>query len=221
MKILAIVFFARLRLLILLVMIGFIHSCGSSKMDSTWVKESYTERSYSKIAVVGIGKDLTARNTFEEDAVRLLKEQGINAVAGINMFPPSGTEEIRTAKDYIRIIQENDLEGVITMALVDSKESERYQPGQTLYSPSYYYVGEYIVRGYQRFETPGYYTTEKSYLIEAVLYNVKGELFEGKETIVWRGQSSLLEPTSVENASDTFTKKMVNQLIEDGILKTK
>ena len=66
------------------------------------------------------------------------------------------------------------------MALINSKETDRYKPGETLYVPSYYRVGEYIVRGYQSFNTPGYYTTEKSYLIEAILYNVKGDLHKGK-----------------------------------------
>ena len=73
-------------------------ACGPTKMGSTWTKETYQDRDYSKIAVIGIGKDLTARNTFEKDAVALLKEQGINAVEGILMFPPGGTEEIRTAE---------------------------------------------------------------------------------------------------------------------------
>ncbi|TMM57063.1 hypothetical protein FEE95_11265 [Maribacter algarum] len=196
-------------------------ACGPTKMGSTWTKETYQDRGYSKIAVIGIGKDLNARNTFEKDAVALLKEQGINAVEGILMFPPGGTEEIRTAEDYIKIIKKNNLDGVITMALINSKETDRYKPGETVYVPSYYRVGEYIVRGYQSFNTPGYYTTEKSYLIEAILYNVKGDLHKGKETMVWTGQSSLLQPASLQNASESFTKRMVNQLITDGIIAPK
>ncbi|WP_411029322.1 hypothetical protein [Spongiimicrobium sp. 3-5] len=193
--------------------------CAPAKMSSTWTKKDYTKRDYSKIAVVGIGKNLAARNTFEKDAVSLLRDQGINAVAGIVLFPPGGTTEIRTAADYIKIIKDNNLDGVITMALVDSDERDRYQPGETRYIPSYYRVGKYLVRRYAAYETPGYYSKTKSYLIEAVLYNLKGELFEGKETMVWTGQSSLVDPSSMESASKGFTKRMVNQLIADGILK--
>ncbi|WP_394971000.1 hypothetical protein [uncultured Croceitalea sp.] len=209
---------ANLQFVTLMVFTVLLMGCGAGKMQSTWTKDNYSDRMYSKVAVVGIGKDLKARNTFEEDAVRLLKEHGINAVEGITMFPPGGKVEIRTAKDYIKIIKENNLDGVLTMALVDSKENERYQPGETLYIPSYYRVGRYIYRGYQTYSAPDYYTNEKSYLIEAVLYNVKGELFEGKETMVWTGQSSLLDPSSLESASETFTKRMVNQIAKDGIV---
>lgn len=205
----------------LILFAGLVAGCGTAKMSSTWTKDNYEDRTYSKLAVVGIGKDLTARTTFEKDAVDLLKEQGINAIEGIEMFSPGGTEEIRTAEDYIKIIEENKLDGVITIALVDAKETDRYKPGETQYVPSYYRVGEYIVRGYRTFDTPGYYITEKSYLIEAILYNVKGDLFKGKETMVWTGQSSLLEPSSLNNASESFTKRMVNQLIADNIISPK
>ncbi len=195
-----------------------LNGCGTAKMNTTWTKESYQDRKYSKIAVIGVGKDLKARNIFEQNAVALFKNKGINAIESIGIFPPGGSEEIRTAEDYIQIIKENDLDGVITMALINSKETDRYKPGETLYVPAYYRVGEYIVKGYQTFNTPGYYTKEKSYLIEAILYNVKGELYEGKKTMVWTGQSSLLEPSSLKNASESFTKRMVNQLIIDGIV---
>ena len=209
------------KIFFVLLFICTLQACGITKMNSTWTKEGYDDRVYSKIAVIGIGKDLEARNIFEKDAVSLLKEQGINAIEGIGIFPPGGAEEIRTAEDYIRIIKDNNLGGVITMALIDADETERYKPGETLYVPSYYRVGQYIVRGYQTFNTPGYYTTEKSYLIEAILYNLKGNLHEGKETMVWTGQSSLLEPSSLENASESFTKRMVNQLVTDGIVSPK
>ncbi len=210
-----------LSILTIILTVGIIQGCGSAKMGSTWTKEGYTDRDYSKIAVIGIGKDLSARNTFEKDAVTLLREQGINAIEGITLFPPGGTEEIRTAEDYIKIIKENDLDGVITMALVDSKETDRYKPSETLYVPSYYRVGKYIVRSYQTYTTPGYYSSEKSYLIEAILYDVKGDLYEGKETMVWTGQSTLLEPSSLKNASESFTKRMVNQLMTDQIVTPK
>ncbi|WP_430965350.1 hypothetical protein [Spongiimicrobium sp. 2-473A-2-J] len=202
--------------LLLLILVG----CAPAKMSSSWTKKDYTKREYAKIAVVGIGKNLAARNTFEKDAVSLLRDQGVNAVAGTLLFPPGGTKEIRTATDYIKIITDNRLDGVLTMALVDSNERDRYQPGETRYIPSYYRVGKYIVRRYAAYETPGYYSKTKSYLIEAILYDVKGELFEGKETMVWTGQSSLVDPSSMESASKSFTKRLVNQLITDGILKT-
>ncbi|NAS11486.1 hypothetical protein [Poritiphilus flavus] len=203
-----------------LISVFFLLGCGPAKMSSTWTKDGYKDRAYGKVAVVGMSKDLESRNLFEGGAVALLKENGINAVEGISMFPPGSGKNLK-AKDYIRIIKENELDGVITMALIDSKESERYQPGETVYVPSYYRVGRYIARGYNVYSTPGYYQPTKTYLIEAVLYDVKGELSEGKETMVWTGQSSLMNPSSLESASKSFTKRLVNQLIADNIVSAK
>ena len=196
----------------------FLMSCGPAKMNSTWTKDNYVNRDYGKIAVIGISKNLNSRTVFEQDAVKLLRDNGINAVEGIGLFPPTGGEKMRTAKEYIKIIKEQNLDGVLTMALIDSQESDRYEPGETVYIPSYYRVGRYIVRRYNTIDTPGYYRSSKSFLIEAVLYNVKGELVEGKETMVWTGQSSLVDPSSVASASKSFTKQMVNQLLGDGII---
>ncbi|WP_298501623.1 hypothetical protein [uncultured Maribacter sp.] len=210
-------FFKTMMSLSICLVVSFLLGCGPAKMSSTWTKDTYKEKKYSKIAIIGISNDLLAKNTFEQDAVKLLKKQGINAVEGIKMFP-LGADKNKTAEDYIKIIKENNLDGVITMALIDSKEKDRYVPGEALHIPTYYRVGKYIVRSYQTIDTPGYYTTSKSFLIEAILYDVKGDLYKGKETMVWTGQSTLLEPYSLKNASESFTKIMVDQLIKDEII---
>ncbi|WP_158250466.1 hypothetical protein [Aquimarina sp. I32.4] len=56
-------------------------------------------------------------------------------------------------------------------------------------------------------------------MIEAILYNLKEEIYKGKETIVWTGQSSLIDPSSIESAASSFTNKMVHHLVNDSILK--
>lgn len=194
--------------------------CGAGKMESTWTKGDYVDRKYDKLVVIGIGKNLAARSTFERDAVKLLREIGVNAVEGGSVFPPGLAQDQSAAKEYIEIIKRNGIDGVLTMALVDSNESERYQPGETQFVPSYYRFGRYIVRRQLIVETPGYYQTTRTYLIESVLYNVKGGLYEDKDTMVWLGQSSLIDPSSLESASKSFTKRMVNQLVADGIVET-
>lgn len=59
----------------------------------------------------------------------------------------------------------------------------------------------------------------KSYLIEAVLYDLKGDLSDGKEKLVWTGQSSLVDPGSIESAANSFTRTMVEHMVKEGIVK--
>lgn len=46
-------------------------------------------------------------------------------------------------------------------------------------------------------------------------------LYEGKETIVWKGQSSLVDPSSIESAAKSFTKKMVNHMVQSEVVQPK
>ena len=193
-------------------------SC-SPKLSSSFTKEGYTDKNYSKIAVVAISDNLSSRLAFEKTAVDLLLENGINAVQGITMFSQNMSDAEKQPSNLIKIIKENNLEGVITMGLVDTKDGHRYEPGDTYTVPAgYYRVGKHLYRRYITLNEPGYYVPSKSYVIEAVLYNLKGELTEGKDTWVWTGESSIVDPSSLQSAAKSFTQKMNNQIIKDGII---
>ncbi|MFY0601629.1 MAG: hypothetical protein JXR03_18290 [Cyclobacteriaceae bacterium] len=191
----------------------------SQKLITDWTKLEYTERSFSKIVVVGISKNLEARLKFEKDAVKRLKKSGVNAIPGINIFPEnlSGDEDL---ENIIKILKTENIDGVITMSTVDIAETTRYQPGETQIVPGGYgHFGKYYYQRYAAIHSPGYFIDSKSYLIEAILYDLKGGKYEEKEALVWTGQSSLVDPTSIESASENFTKKLVGHLIGQEIIK--
>ncbi|MDN5212969.1 hypothetical protein QQ020_12960 [Fulvivirgaceae bacterium BMA12] len=196
-------------------------SC-SPKLTSDWTRQEYQDRSFTKIAVVAIHENLTVRTKFESTAVKRFKKEGINAIEGITIFPPKMTEAQKQPKNLIKIIEENNLDGVVTMSLVSSEEGTRYRPGEDYVVPAgYSRFGKYYVQRYARVQAPGYYEPTKSYLVEAILYDLKGELYEGKETLVWSGQSSLVDPSSIESAANSFTKKMVRHMVDNQIIKMK
>jgi len=193
-------------------------SC-APKLSSSFVKEGYTDNKYAKIAVVGISNELSNRLAFEKEAVKLFKENGINAIEGNTVFPKSMKASAEDTSQLIKVIKDNNLDGVITMSLVDTKDSNRYVPGSTYDVPAgYYRVGRYIGRRYVTVNEPGYYEPTKSYVIEAILYNTKGNLTGDKDNWVWTGASDLVNPSSVKSAASTFAKEMVNTLINEGVV---
>ncbi|WP_298892774.1 hypothetical protein [uncultured Psychroserpens sp.] len=195
-----------------------IFSC-APRLSSSFVKEGYTDKTYSKIAVIGISNDLTSRLAFERTAVNLFKNNGINVVQGIDIFPQNMSEKDQQPANLIKIIKDNNLDGVITMSLISTNDGHRYQQGNSYSVPAgYYKVGKHIYQRYITVSEPGYYVPTKSYVIEAVLYNLKGELVEGKETWVWTGESSLVDPYSLQSAALTFSQQMVGQIIKDEII---
>lgn len=195
-------------------------SC-SPGLSSSFTKEGYTENTYKKIAVVGISKDLISRMSFEKTIVSELKENGINAIEGITMFPQNMNGEKSSPATLKKIVLDNKLDGVISVSLVRKEDGHKYQPGGTYTVPTgYYRFGRYVSRQYVTVREPGYYEPSKSYVIEAVLYNLKGQLTSEQDNWVWTGQTSLVDPSSLESASETFSKKLVAQILKDKVITT-
>ena len=206
-------------IILVLIFTGLLYSC-APKLTTDWTKEGYSKRSFQKVAVVGISENLQARMTFERTAVAQFKKEGVNAVEGISIFPPKMTEQERQPENLVKIIKENQLDGVITMSLISEEEGSRYQPGEDYVIPAgYARFGRYYVRRYARVRTPGYYEETKNYLIEAVLYDLGGELKNREETLVWTGQSTLVDPSSIESAAQSFTRRMVSHMVNNEIIK--
>lgn len=207
---------------VILIISLIIFSACSSQLAVDWTDKSYSDRTYSKIAVIGIGKDLQTKVLFEEVTVERFQKEGINAVVGVDIFKPNMPENEKNNANYLKIVKENNLDGIITVSLVDVQESSRYEQGENYTIPAgYSRFGRYWVQRYATVRSPGYYVDTKEYLIEANLYNLKGELTEDSQTLVWTGQSSLVDPSSPESGSKSFSKKMVNHLVKNGIVKAK
>ncbi|MEZ5344211.1 MAG: hypothetical protein R2681_01535 [Pyrinomonadaceae bacterium] len=191
-----------------------------SKVKAEWIHPEFTNRSFSKIMVVAVGDDAEAVDLFESLAVKQLRKKGINAVTAGSVFSGRPREEIIESDELIAILTENKIEGVVTMRLINTIESVTYVPGR-IYSVG---VGKkafgiYWISGYKTESEPGTFVLSKSYIIEANLFDLKDGLYEGKETLVWTGQSALVNPKSREKAAKTFTKPMMDHLVKKGIVK--
>jgi len=196
-------------------------SC-APRLTKNWTSEKYTSRSFKKIAVVAVTKDLNVRKEFENRAIRLLKKRGLNVIEGIKVFPPGMTEEEKQPKNLIKLIKAHKIDGVITMSLVDQSKSMRYIPKENINVPSEYdQYGKFTFMRYENIQKPGYFIESKRYLIEAVLHDLKGELYEGKKTLVWIGQSTLVDPKTVGGAAKKFVRRMVNGIVASKVIDTK
>ena len=191
-----------------------------SKVEAEWIHPEYKNRSFSKIMVVAVNEDNEAVELFESLAVKQLRKNGINAVTGSSVFSGRSRDEIIEPAELITIIRNNKVEGVITMRLVKTVESVRYVPGR-IYSVGVgnKVFGIYWITHYETMSEPGKFESSTSYIIEANLFDLKAGLYEGKETMVWTGQTALVDPKSREKAAKTFTKPMMKHIIKKAIVK--
>lgn len=194
-------------------------SC-TPRMNVVWQKPEFKGEYFKKLVVVGISNNLANRNTFEEMAVRLLRKKGIKAYHGVDFFPPNLDPKLHSKESLKQIVVDNKIDGVISISLIDKEESQQYVQGQVYYAPPYYDpYGGYMYNRYQTVYTPGYYVEHKTYVIEAVLHDLNLGMQE-QDRLVWRGQSSLTNPSSVKSAAVDFNVAMVNYLVKNGVVKS-
>jgi len=70
------------RVLIVLVVICLLQACAKSKLVSSWMDEARTGYHTDKILVLGVFKDAITQEIYENSFVDLLKNAGVQAVAG-------------------------------------------------------------------------------------------------------------------------------------------
>ena len=193
-------------------------SC-SPHLTVAWQKQDFKGDHFEKLVIVAIHQNLEIRNAFETSAVRLLRNEGIKAFHGVDFFPPTLDPKLHSAESLRKIVEDNKIDGIITMSLIDHDESQQYVQGAVYSVPPYYDpYGGYVYNRYNTVYTPGYYVDHDSYVIEAALHDLNLGNDE-EHQLVWRGQSKLVDPSSVKSASHEFNVAMVKHLIKYEVVK--
>lgn len=189
------------------------------RLNVEWTKSGFEGDHFKKLVVVAITDNLENRNIFEQTAVKLLKRKGIMAYAGVEFFPPNLDPKLHSKESLRKIIMDNSIDGVITMSLIDKEEVTQYVQGNTYVTPTYYDpYGYYMYQRYTTVQTPGYYINSRKFVIEGVLHDLNLGMGE-EDRLVWRGQSSIVDPSSVRSAAVDFNQAMVNYLVKNGLVK--
>lgn len=185
-------------------------SCGSSQeVTSFWKNpEMAPGKKYTKVFISALTADRGARNVLEADLSTVAKGRGLESVKSIDVFPNISSKKDMPSEDAIVAkIKEMGCDGIFTLSLLDVKSEQRYVPGTTTYAagyapyPAYGYYGGfygYYSYNYNVISEPGYYTTDKTYFIEANFYDAA----TGK--IVFSMQSTAVNPSSLNEFSKEY-----------------
>lgn len=192
--------------------------CGPT-MTSEWKKEGYDSQPFKKIAVIAISKNLEVRQSVENNIISDLKNQKmIQTVSGLNLFPPNVSKEAWSEENIAQLLESNQIDAVLTVTPVNSYVSSNYNTGNMYAMPVYGRVGRHVYRTYDMVYGPGYYEQSQNYVIEANLY----DLTQGnskQEVMVWKGQSTVYDPSSISSGASSFSNNLVNYLVKNNIIK--
>jgi hypothetical protein len=120
------------------------------------------------------------------------------------------TAEDRADEDRLRTaLTRHDIDGAITVRLVDVEQSQTYVPPAHRYGGGYY--GYYGAVGRPVYQ-PGYVVTDTHVVVESSLYDVGG----GR--LLWTGISRTFNPTSIDALIGEIATATRNELRNEGLL---
>lgn len=190
-------------------------SCSSTKISQSWV-EPDLKKSYNDILIIGIAESEQNRRAYETHFVAQLKSKNIEAIASYKVIKNHQKIDRETV---VKAVKGMTIDGVIVTHLTAVDEETIYRPSMD-YLPTYgggYYSGLYSY--YPHVSTyvqqPGYYTTNKTYVLETNLYDVESE------ELIWSARTRTFSPESVKEVIVDLTKLLIKDLTDKGLIKQK
>lgn len=190
----------KIRILITLCLIAIMFACSpTTKLEKSWSDPSFnatTMAPFTKVLIVAPLKDASSQRIAEDKIAKELR-QGV-AVQSYTYLKPNDSDQNLVNERLIN----DGFDGVILMRLKDVQQSVSYTPGTS-------YGGWYGYRSY----SPGYYTENKSFLVETNFYSIK------EDKLLWSGTTSTLNPTSFDQTLDQIILTIKYELQKKGFLK--
>jgi len=195
----------KIKLLIPLSLIGLMFACGpSTKLEKSWADPSFnatTTKPFTKVLIIAPLKDAASQRTAEDKIAKSLK-QGVGVPSYTYL---SATD---TDKDVVdQKLLKDGFDGIIEMHLKEVEKSTEYVQGSS--------YGGYGYRGYYGYGSysPGYYTENKTFMVETNLYSIR------ENKLLWSGTTSSLNPTSFDATLDQIIYTIKYELQKKGLIK--
>jgi len=189
-------------------------SCTSTEIVSSWrdPETTISADQIDRILFIALVKNETYRRVVEDKLVALSKGKGLASYTFV-----TGSNLSKTDKEAItQRLKADGIDLIVIMRLVDVKDETRYVPGSAMNSyggiPGY---GGYW-RGYSyaapMYYTPGYYTTDKKYLVETNVYSME------QDKLLWSGTTSSMNPSKIETTTAEIADAVIEKMKEEGFL---
>ena len=196
------------------------------KTTGSWVnKEKLPAEPIKSVFVVAFTDNMDVRLHLENSIAAAAEKKGLKAYKSTEIIGTVEIKYIAPVRDvFLKKLQDLNCETVFTIALINSTSETKYIPGSTApYSPYAYgsygsyggygaYGGPYGgFGGYYGYavstvSTPGYYTTDNEYFIEAKLFDLK------TDDLLLSIQSKAKNPGEISKASKEYTETLMEEI---------
>jgi hypothetical protein len=187
--------------------IVFVSSCSSTQITSSWrdPNKQIHAGDWNKVLVVALLRNETNRRRAEDQMVKYLNGKGITSYSYLDKnFDPKAEEALRSK------IKKDGFDAAITMRLIDIDKEKIYTPEEHYMYPVYYQsFSGYYYRNWVFYNTPGYYTVTKKFIIETVIYSIPDD------KIIWSGITETYDPQGVEKLTDEIASAIYKKMLEE------
>lgn len=222
-------FSKQVQTLLFLVTISIVSCAPPVELTSSWSNKTAQVKKSPKIMVMALGNNLSNRTVAESYIVAELNKGGNNAIASLDVFKPD-IQKYDSAS-MVNLLRKNGIDMLLTNAVVDVKETQRYVEGTTetvpvgsmaienypYYNNGYYNYYDarttYYRTVYETRTTPGYTVTDVEVLIESNLYDV------ATTELLWVGQSKAFSKEPSNELFKTFAKVVVEDITKNNLLQ--
>jgi hypothetical protein len=179
----------------------------NTTIPATWRNPEFTGDPFTKLFVVGVGRNGAYRRLYEDNMVRALEGQGAMAEASWVEFPEN--DKLDAAKVFSAVSHGN-FDAVVITRLLSVDEEVEYVPGKPPTSSDLYMAG--YDKAYAVNSDPGYYTTNTRYRVETALYSARDGM------VVWLVHSETVNPDSVEEVIQSVSSSVAKKMKADGLI---
>lgn len=196
--------------LFLIILVTVLTACSTSnKITNSWKNPDATEESarFQTIAVFGMVKDQQMRRDVEE----AIAGQIVNSIA-VPSYKMISNEELSDIDAVKQKLSERGMEGALILSVRNVNQKTSYY-SSGMYPSAYYTFGGYYNYAWNYMYDPFVYSSTNVYVdLEILIYSLKDD------KLVWYGQSTSINPKSIERTISELAVSVKNQLVEDGLL---
>jgi hypothetical protein len=182
-------------------------ACAHTSIEDSW-KEPDHDQSYSKPLVIGISDSQQNRQIFEKQFAEKLNQYKTEAVPSYTLISSKQKINRETVVDAIK---GTGIDAVLVTYLVSAEYEMKYHdsPINTGYSGS----SETNMMSSTIISKRGRSRSEE-------IISLKTDLFDvGRKQLVWSAQTETVGPESIDHTIIEVTDLLVEQLLDDGVIK--
>ena len=180
---------------------------------------SNQKKKYDKLLIVYREGDMTGRIALENQLVKDLKMQGVNAVSSIQVIKTDSFEKELSEAELDQLVESllaAGYTGVLVTNLLDKSQYTQVTPGATYggYGGFYGGFGSYYGAYPMMYREPDRVTTGIEYSLETVLFDISNK--DG-ENLQWVGRFSVKNPSDLQKTVAKYSGEVVTELMANSI----